>query len=113
MDTIRDHLRSRFAAERVEVAWIGSSATWAASVPECLGVPRQDIFHFSGVETPWGPAGRCRLIAVEGKPLLRVPVHGWLAADGSFDPGAIASLRVFYLLRELGVRAVIIDASVG
>ncbi len=113
MDKLREHLRARFGVERVEVAWIGGSATWAAPVPECLGVPAEDILRFSGIETPWGPVGRCRLVAVEGRPLLRIPVHGWLTPEGRFDPGPVASMRVFYLLRELGVRAVIIDASVG
>jgi len=111
---IRDLLRARFGAERVDVAWIGGSATWAAPVPECLpGVSPEDISYVSGVDTPWGPLGRLRLVSVEGKPLVRVPVHGWLDGEGRFQPSAEASLRVFYVLRALGVRLVLVDASVG
>ena len=113
MSDILATLRTRFATDRVDVAWIGGSATWALPVPECLGVPEGDIIHLSGTPTPWGPMGRYRLIDVDGRPLLRVPVHGWLSAEGRFEPGAEPSLRVFHVLRSLGVRLVIIDASVG
>ncbi len=114
MDKLRQLLQSRFGAERIDVAWIGGSATWAAPVPEVEpGIPAGDVIHLAGVETPWGPLGRFRLISIEGRPLVRIPVHGWLAPDGAFRPEPEASLRVFYLLRELGVRLVLIDASVG
>jgi purine nucleoside phosphorylase len=113
MDQLRSLLHTRFHRDTVDVAWIGGSATWAAPVPECLGVPAGNIMRLTGGDTPWGPLGRYRLVDVDGQPLLRIPVHGWLGADGSFQPSPQASMRVFYLLRELGVRLVLIDASVG
>ncbi len=114
MDKLRNLLQSRFGADRIEVAWIGGSATWAAAVPEVEpGIPAEDVLHLSGVETPWGALGRFRIVNIEGRPLIRIPVHGWRTAEGKFRPSPEASLRVFFVLRELGVRLVLVDASVG
>ena len=114
LDRVRQLLHTRFGVGRVDVAWIGGRSTWAAAVPEGLpDVYPDDIIPLSGLATPWGPLGRLRLVNVQGRPLLRIPVHGWLAPDGSLQPSVEASLRVFYLLHELGVRCVLIDAAVA
>jgi len=95
----------------MKIASIGGSATWGMRFPEDLNTKEAAsvVWWTGGFETPWGKTGPMKFLMIEGVPVVRVPVHGWRMPMPSIDD----SLPVFWVLRELGVEQVVVDASVG
>lgn len=111
MEQLRKVLKE-FETDRVRLASIGGTATWGMRWPEDLLCAREEavIARFdNGFETPFGRSGGMKLVNVSGVPVLRVPTHGWDLERPTLED----SLRVFWVLQNIGVEQVIVDASVG
>ena len=115
---VAEVLNSVYGCPRVRTTSIGGSGTWAldrdprrAGFPEELesGGEGAVVARFRGLATPFGEVPLVKLLDVGGQPVLRVPVHGWHFPVPSLDD----TLSVFWLLAQLGVEQIVVDASVG
>jgi len=111
-------LNSLYGAPVAPTVSIGGSGTWALDRdPRRHGFPEElDLagstavaFRSSEVETPFGAVPLVKVLDVKGRPVLRVPVHGWRFPI----PGLDDTLAVFWLLSQLGSEQIVVDASVG
>ena len=111
MEKLREMVQTEFGADRVEIASIGGTATWGIPFPEKLSCAGEAsvVERFDGFDTPFGKSGEMKLLKVGGEPVLRFPLHGW----NSKKPSVEDSLSVFWVLKQMGVSQVVVDASVG
>ncbi len=111
MNRLKMMLREKFDTDEVKFASLGGTATWGMRWPNDLLCAGEEavVARFDGFETPLGKSGGMKLVNVCGVPVLRVPYHGWDLAHPSVED----SLRVFWVLQNIGVEQVIADASVG
>ena len=111
-------LRTACGAPLARTASIGGSGTWALDrdparrgFPEeldCAG-ERAVVARFSDLTTPFGMIPSVKIIDVSGVPVIRIPVHGW-----RFPVPTVENTQaVFWLLSQLGVEQIAVDASVG
>jgi purine nucleoside phosphorylase len=116
--SIQDVFRTDYGAPTVRTASVGGSGTWALDrdpgrkgFPEALAWAgeRTVVARFAEVETPFGPIPSAKAIDVDGHPVIRIPAHGWRFPVPTVDD----TLAVFWLLSQLGVEQVLVDASVG
>jgi purine nucleoside phosphorylase len=106
------------STDAIYTASIGGSGTWAMDMdpgrsgfPEeltCTG-PETVVAKFEGVETPFGAVPRVKVLNVGDQPVVRVPVHGWHLPNPTLGD----TLATFWLLYGLGVKQIVVDASVG
>ncbi len=104
--------------EQIRTASVGGSGTWSMDMdpdrggfPEellCTG-PEAVIAKFRDVETPFGVVPLTKVLNVDEHPVVRIPVHGWQLPT----PTLKDTLATFWLLYQLGVEQVVVDASVG
>lgn len=118
MNTILDIanvLQQCFPDQHLEVASVGGSGTWAMDMagpgfPE--GLPSQEVkvvATFKQVATPFGKTPLVKILEVQGQPVLRIPVHGWHFPI----PNLCDTNGTFWLLHQLKIKKIIVDASVG
>lgn len=96
--------------DAITTASIGGSATWGMRWPEELrGVPPKALLAtFRKVDVQGWEIPVVKVVEVMGQTIIRIPMHGW-----GNPPQIDDSIGVFLLLKELGVKQVIVDASVG
>lgn len=112
---IKDLLQSCHQDKPALVASVGGSGTWAMDMagpgfPE--GMPEAGVktaFAFRQVQTPFGPIPEVKTLIIAGFPVIRIPVHGWHFPI----PNLKDTNATFWLLYHLGIKKVIVDASVG
>ena len=92
----------------MKLAHIGGSGVWAIDFPDDLEDPGVAVVDRRAVETPFGMSAPIQTISVDGRQVLHVPFHGYHSDDRVRDAHAL-----FWALREAGVGAVVVDASVG
>jgi len=112
-DPTSDPTTGRIAEEipRVEYAIIGGSGTFSIEFPEDL--ERSDVRVLARdlvFATPYGPSPRMKLFECDGKKALTVRMHGWRPPDVT---RAAASQQLFWVLREAGVRHILVEGGVG
>jgi purine nucleoside phosphorylase len=116
--SVQDLFRTDYGAPVVRTASVGGSGTWALDRdPRRKGFPealesageRVVVARFAEVDTPFGPIPSAKALDVDGQPVIRIPVHGWRFPG----PAVEDTLAVFWLLSQLGVEQVLVDASVG
>lgn len=104
--------------EKIRTANIGGSGTWSMDMdPERGGFPEElnctgpeaVIAQFRNIETPFEAVPRVKVLNVNGHPVIRIPVHGWKLPTPTLED----TLSTFWLLYQLGVEQVVVDASVG
>jgi len=108
-------LREVFPDKTAQVASVGGSGTWAMDMagpgfPE--GLPNTGvkvIKVFPKVATPFGTIPVVKILKLNESPIIRVPVHGWHFPI----PNLNHTNATFWLLYHLGIKKVIVDASVG
>jgi 5'-methylthioadenosine phosphorylase len=102
----------------VDHAIICGSANWGLAFPEDLAEPGVTVIARDlRFDTPYGPAAEWKLIELDGaitvdgapRHVLSVFSHGWSLDE--IDHGA--SRRVFWVLREAGVRNVLASSTLG
>jgi purine nucleoside phosphorylase len=116
IDLLKEVLADKFQEESITTAWIGGSGTYSIDTtgegfPEvlsCAGA-KTVILKLEDIETPFGCVPVVKLISVDGRPVIRVPYHGWRLPESTIEN----SMATFWLLYEMGVTQVVIDASVG
>ena len=105
-------LQSGFGGLKPRVCSIGGSGTWGLPFPEDLpgrsGEAGVAARIEDGVETPFGRTVGLKVLSVRGQPVLRVAMHAHHSPPSLRD-----SHQLFWVLRELGVERVVVDASVG
>jgi 5'-methylthioadenosine phosphorylase len=94
------------AVPKADIAFIGGSSTYSISFPEDLGIKVKQIGFF---ETPYGLSPEFKLFEISGTKVLTCKMHGWRKG---IDRG-LASLQVFSVLKEAGVKKVITEGGVG
>lgn len=112
---IKDLLQSCYPDKPAIVASVGGSGTWAMDMagpgfPE--GMPEAGVktaVAFRQVQTPFGPIPIVKILIIDGFPVIRIPVHGWRFPI----PNLNHTNATFWLLFHLGIKKVIVDASVG
>jgi 5'-methylthioadenosine phosphorylase len=112
VEKLKEVLATNFQTQTIRLASLGGSATWGIAFPEDLHQVNKKIevvASFESLETPFGSTGRMKLLSIEGYPVIRVPFHGWNTRYPSLED----SLKVFWVLHQLGVKEAIADASVG
>jgi len=90
------------------LAHIGGSGTWTVDFTsdlEDLGVRFVDR---KAVETPFGMSAPIIRLSVDGLHVFHVPFHGYHSDDRVRDAHSL-----FWAFREVGVGAIVVDASVG
>lgn len=92
----------------MKLAHIGGSGVWAIDFPAGLEDPGVEVVDRRAVETPFGTSAPIQTISVDGRLVLHVPFHGYHSDDRVRDAHAL-----FWALREAGVGAIVVDASVG
>jgi len=115
-EKVHQALYVNFRNEFAGTASVGGSGTMyldtnGPGFPEvfsCAG-PKTVLSVLRDVETPFGYVPIVKLISVDDHPVIRVPYHGWRLPD----PTVENTLATFWLLHELGVYQVVIDASAG
>jgi purine nucleoside phosphorylase len=116
LDTVRQAVKESFGSTIVRTATIGGSGSASMRFPEELPFfkPEMLVKKILGIITPHGTIPQIKILRVNDKPVVRVPVHGWerLGKDGVYAT-VERSIAVFWLLHSLGVEQVIIDASAG
>jgi purine nucleoside phosphorylase len=105
-----------FGGIPLNTASIGGSGTfWEDRIgmgfPEVLSCagPKTVVEVFRDVSTPFGDVPIVKLIDVDGFPVVRVPYHGWRLPEATVEN----TLATFWLLYQLGIEQVVVDASVG
>lgn len=114
---ILDVSRDCYGYGKVPIAWVGGSGTWALDADErkfrevaSKLIGQNEMLHcFTEVETPFGQVPVVWLFHINCVPVVRVPIHGWRFPI----PTIQHTLATFWLLHELGIQQVIVDASVG
>jgi len=114
--SILDVCRSQFEADAARTASVGGSGTLALDKRGGIGFPEaltcvcnDRILRFEEVSTPFGDVPMVKLFAVNGQPVVRIPMHGWRLPVATLEH----TQATFWLLDQLGVHQVIVDASVG
>lgn len=102
---------------KIPIAWVGGSGTWALdtdehkfrqTTTELIG-QNEMVHRFTEVETPLGNVPIVWLFHVQCVPIVRISIHGWRFPI----PTIQHTMATFWLLHELGIQQVIVDASVG
>jgi 5'-methylthioadenosine phosphorylase len=102
----------------VDHAIICGSANWGLRFPEDLDAPGVSVLERDlAFETPYGLTANWKLVELDGaitadglpRRLLTVFSHGW--SRDEIDHGA--SRRVFWVLREAGVKRVLASSTLG
>jgi 5'-methylthioadenosine phosphorylase len=95
---------------QVDFAIIGGSGTCGSNFPEDLNFPGLKILKNNLVfDTPYGESPRFKLFIFEDKKVLHVKLHGWRKGIKRGQ----ASLRLFWVLKEAGVKKIIAEGGVG
>ncbi len=116
VQTVKDLLRDWFGSDSVHTASIGGSGTGSMHFPEELPFFKEDMIAgtVQGIVTPFGVVPQIKLMRINNQPVIRVPLHGWERLE---QHGVCATidhtLATFWLLYQLGVKQVIVDASAG
>jgi 5'-methylthioadenosine phosphorylase len=106
------------AIPKVEFAIVCGSANWGLSFPEDLDEPGVTVLERDmAFSTPWGETKEWKLVEIDGaatpdraaRQVLVVWSHGWLLDE--IDHGS--QRRVFWALREAGVRTVLCCSTAG
>ena len=63
-------------------------------------------------DSPFGVGAAMKLLDISGKPVLRSTHQGWKYGRNEF-PSANDSLQVFWVLKQAGVKRIIVDGSCG
>ncbi len=91
-------------------AVIGGSSTFSIKFPEALGEAGVEIVEDGLLfETPFGESPPFKLFKVDDKPVLTCKMHGWRSGVSRAD----ASRQVFWVLREAGVKNILVEGGVG
>ena len=102
----------------VQFANICGSANWGLRFPEDVNLPGVKVLARDlSFDTPYGVSSEWKLLELDGaitadglsRQVLSVFSHGWSADE--IDHGA--SRRVFWILREAGVKKVLASSTVG
>jgi purine nucleoside phosphorylase len=116
IDFLKKVLADKFQEEPITTAWIGGSGTYSIDTiggefPEVLSCagPKTVISRLIDLSTPFGEIPVVKLIDIDGIPVLRIPFHGWRLPESTIEN----SMATFWLLYEMGVTQVVVDASVG
>jgi purine nucleoside phosphorylase len=111
-------VESAYGCSAVRTCSIGGSGTWALDrAPGRGGFPEELSFvagdavvgKIPHIPTPFGTIPLVKVLDVCGQPVLRIPVHGWHFPVPDLDD----TLAVFWLLSQMGVEQIVVDASVG
>lgn len=95
---------------QAEFAIIGGSGTYGSNFPEDLNFPGLEILKNNLVfATPYGESPPFKLFIFEDKKVLHVKIHGWRKGIKRGQ----ASLQLFWVLKEAGVKKVIAEGGVG
>ena len=98
---------------------IGGSGTWGCDFPESLDIPGITLISKDmEFETPYGTSIGMKLYKMDSsitkdskeRTVLYVPFHGWI---GMSPYDKCYSERVFYVLKEAGVKYILADGSGG
>jgi 5'-methylthioadenosine phosphorylase len=92
----------------MKLAHIGGSGTWTIDFPDDLEDPGVTVTDRQVIDTPFGMSAPICTISVDGRQVLHVPFHGYHSDDRVRDAHSL-----FWAFREVGVGAVVVDASVG
>lgn len=101
----------------IRFAYVSGSATRGTG-ERPLKFPEELVSDTRGVrvveeelkyKTPWGVTVPMRVLGINGVRVLWCPVHNWQKGY----TGTESSLQLFYVLHQLGVRYILLDASVG
>ena len=111
MEQLFKVLAEHFHTDHVEIASLGGSATWGMRFPEDIA-PEAVVTKFESFDTPFGVGAAMKLLDISGKPVLRITHQGWKYGRNEF-PSANDSLQVFWVLKQAGVKRVIVDGSCG
>lgn len=109
MERILDWMEKN-GIESITTASIGGSATWGMEWPEDLPSVGEGavIQAYPDLQVGTRVIPSVKIVRIEGTPVIRVRMHGW-----GKPPKIDDSIGVLLLLKELGVKQVIVDASVG
>ncbi|MDA8065179.1 MAG: MTAP family purine nucleoside phosphorylase [Thermaerobacter sp.] len=99
----------RRAVPAAELGFIGGSSTFAGGFPEDLADPRVAVLGEAVYATPYGDSPPMKLFTLEGRRVLTCRMHGWRRGVSRAD----ASRQVFWVLREAGVRRILVEGGVG
>ena len=111
-------VRAHYGDVLARTGSIGGSGTWVLDQdPARRGFPEEldcagdqvVLARLSDIETPFGAVPTVKVLDVDGSPVIRIPVHGWRFPF----PTVEHTLAVYWLLLQLGVEQVAVDASVG
>ncbi|MBE3581525.1 MAG: MTAP family purine nucleoside phosphorylase [Thermoanaerobacteraceae bacterium] len=98
---------------QVPLALIGGSGTFSLRLPEDLAWPGVEVLEDGLVyATPWGPSPALKLFSLPTTPprlVLTVKMHGRLPGVSWGE----ASRRLFWVLRQAGVKKVVAEGGVG
>lgn len=98
---------------QVPIAFIGGSGTFSLRFPEDLDQPGVEVLGQDMVyTTPWGPSPPLKLFSLPADPprlVLTVKMHGRLPGVSWGE----ASRRLFWVLRQAGVKKVVAEGGVG
>lgn len=116
-ENILDLSRDCYGYGKISIAWVGGSGSWALDTDErkfrevaAKLIGQNEMLHrFTEVETPFGQVPVVWLFHINCVPVVRVPIHGWRFPI----PTIQHTMATFWLLHELGIQQVIVDASVG
>lgn len=115
-NSIKELVFQYFGKEGIFTASVGGSATFALDTvgvgfPEALSCAGKKtvVGCFTEVETPFGNVPIVKILNVGGKPVVRVPYHGWRLPSTTLEH----TLATFWCLYQLGVGQIVVDASVG
>lgn len=89
-----------------DIAFIGGSSTYSMNFPQDLGIKLEDAGFY---ETPYGLSPEFKIFKIKEKRVLTCKMHGWRKGLDR----AVASLQVFYVLKQAGVKKVITEGGVG
>ncbi|MDD3852297.1 MAG: MTAP family purine nucleoside phosphorylase [Syntrophomonadaceae bacterium] len=97
-----------------QLAFIGGSSTLSINIPEDLNLPFVKVLEENlRYETPWGMSPEFKLISInaaEGeRSVLTCRMHGWRSGVSRAD----ASRQVFWVLKQAGVKRVVVEGGVG
>lgn len=93
----------------------GGSGTWACLFPESLN--RQDAqvvsYYPQGFDTPYGQSAPVKVVRIGDANCLTFAMHGWHLNHGKRIPSYVCAQQVAHVMKEAGVRYVLLSASVG
>jgi 5'-methylthioadenosine phosphorylase len=94
-----------------EYAFIGGSGTYSCAFPEDLDDSDMDILHKDLIfSTPFGNSPPLKyLLMADGRKVLACRMHGWRPGTTRRE----ASLQLFWVFREAGVKKIIAEGGVG